>query len=276
MLRRREFSRWLSRARECRNPFILLQAWRYEQQRLRLLKLAAGLQPDEARRLIFEIENDVKFIEEIRDHLSARTQYIPRAVDFMIFASYGSMFFNEVTLYAIVRALQPEVVVETGGTPGKSSAFILRAMNRNGAGKLFTIDLPPPASGSSKLQADEYFHAVRPAGAESGWIIPDALRVRHHLLLGPSREHLPPLLSDLSKVDIFLHDSDHSYDNMMWEFETALKAMPESGLLLSDDILDNSSFFDFCKRSGFMYENVFNLGAARQPRINSRERASGI
>lgn len=273
---RLEFSRWLSRARECRNPFILLQAWRYEQQRLRLLKLAAGLQPDEARRLIFEIEYDIEFMGEIRNHLSARTQYIPRTVDFMIFATYGSMFFNEVSLYVIVRALQPEIVVETGGTPGKSSAFILRAMDRNGAGKLYTIDLPPPASKSSRLQADEYVHAVRPAGAESGWIIPDALRARHRLLLGPSREQLPPLLSDLSKIDIFLHDSDHSYENMIWEFETALKAMPKSGLLLSDDVLDNSSFFDFCKQSGFMYENVFNLGAARQPWTNSRERMSGI
>ncbi len=36
----------------------------------------------------------------------------------MIFATYGSMFFNEFSLYDIVRALQPEVAVEIGCIPG--------------------------------------------------------------------------------------------------------------------------------------------------------------
>ncbi len=37
---------------------------------MRLLKLAAGLQPDEARQLIFEIEDDAENIGEIRHTFS--------------------------------------------------------------------------------------------------------------------------------------------------------------------------------------------------------------
>jgi len=45
-------------------------------------------------------------------------------------------------LYALVRVFQPEVVVETGVGPGGSSAFILNALERNGFGHLYSIDLP--------------------------------------------------------------------------------------------------------------------------------------
>ncbi len=50
---------------------------------------------------------------------------------------------------------------------------------------------------------------------------------------------------------------------MMWEFETAWPANRPGGLLLSDDVLDNTSFFDFCGNKGLRRVNVFNLGVAR-------------
>lgn len=262
----RDLSVWARRASECRNPYILARALAYDRDRFEVLKVAAGLTPAQARPLLREIEDDTAFLTEVRTRLSRWTNYKPRAIDFMMYLQSGSVFFNEVTMYTIVRALQPAVMVETGGTPGKSSAFILRAMQRNGRGHLYTIDLTPPAAPEDKLSRHESWHDQSPVGAGSGWIVPDDLRERHTLLIGKSSEQLPPLLDKLNhKLDIFLHDSDHSYENMTWEFATAFPALGRTGLLLSDDVLANKSFFDFCDQHGLRRANVFNLGAARLP-----------
>jgi len=95
-------------------------------------------------------------------------------------------------------------------------------------------------------------------------VVPERLRQRHTLLSGKSSVHLPPLLAKLDSVDMFFHDSDHSYENMMWEFETAWpKVGVNGGLLISDDILANRSFDDFCQKAGLHKASVFNLGVAR-------------
>jgi hypothetical protein len=81
-------------------------------------------------------------------------------------------------------------------------------------------------------------------------MIPDYLRHRWHLELGRSSEKLPPLLEKLGKLDIFMHDSEHSYQNMLREYETAWKYMKEKGVLLSHNISHSGAFPDFCRKAG--------------------------
>jgi hypothetical protein len=50
---------------------------------------------------------------------------------------------------------------------------------------------------------------------------------------------------------------------MTWEFETATPKVKKGGLLLSDDVLANTSFFDYCKKNQLPHAHVFNLGAAQ-------------
>ena len=95
-------------------------------------------------------------------------------------------------------------------------------------------------------------------------VCPEALRARHILLLGTSRDTLPSLLADVDHVDIFFHDSDHSYANMTWEFETAWPKVGPDGLLVSDDVLANTAFFDFCRKASLNCLTVFNLGVGRR------------
>jgi len=45
-------------------------------------------------------------------------------------------------LYVFCRHFQPEIVIETGVYYGASSAFILKALEANGKGHLYSIDLP--------------------------------------------------------------------------------------------------------------------------------------
>ena len=158
-------------------------------------------------------------------------------------------------LYAAVRAARPAVVVETGVASGMSSAHILRALAANGSGKLYSIDLPNVQEGS-----------ILPQGRTTGWMVPAALHARWNLQLGDTRELLPKLLQSLDHVDLFLHDSDHSYEAMTFEFEQALPKVEPGGLLMSDDSHLHAAWDDFCARHALPPTRVENLGVTRAHR----------
>ena len=173
------------------------------------------------------------------------------------------MFFHLVSLYALVRIARSRVVVETGGTPGKSSAFILRALERNGTGDLYTVDLPPVETDQALIEARQS-HDMLPGRVGAAWCVPAHLRGGHHLLLGPAQEFLPSLLERLGEVDIFIHDSDHSYSHMLWEFRTALPFVRQGGYIWSDDILGNSAWPDFCAEAHLERGDFLSQGAAQR------------
>jgi len=56
--------------------------------------------------------------------------------------AWGDMRFHSLSLYVIIRAVKPEIVIETGVASGKSSSLILLALEHNAKGKLFSVDLP--------------------------------------------------------------------------------------------------------------------------------------
>jgi hypothetical protein len=56
-------------------------------------------------------------------------------------------------------------------------------------------------------------------------------------------------MKEIQTVDLFYHDSDHSYDNQILEYETAWKILnSKNGVLVSDDINWSNAFLDFCKK----------------------------
>lgn len=138
--------------------------------------------------------------------------------------------------YAAVRAFRPETVVETGVANGVSSAYLLLAPEANGCGTLHSIGLDDP----------QYL----PGGKSLGWVVPEQLRHRWKLLIGDSREQLPMLLNDLRSIDVFVHDSLHTYDHMLFEYRTAYPYLRPDGLLLSDDALWNQAFPEFTREAG--------------------------
>ena len=62
-----------------------------------------------------------------------------------------------------------------------------------------------------------------------------------------TRKHLAPLLQDLGQIDVFYHDSDHSFVHMMWEYTSVWPHLRAGGILLSDDIGWNRAFWDFAR-----------------------------
>lgn len=132
-------------------------------------------------------------------------------------------------LYLLVKTLRPDIVIETGVAAGHSSASILTALEENGSGRLYSIDLPSPF----QLEDGNYYGLDE---KEIGRDIPPNLRRRWELLLGDARKELPDLLAKLGVIDIFIHDSLHTEKHMMWEYETAWPFLKPGGVLLSHDI----------------------------------------
>jgi len=132
-----------------------------------------------------------------------------------------------------VRALKPETIVETGVANGVSSAHVLLALHKNGRGTLHSIEI-----GDS---------TYLPAGREPGWVVPDWLRDRWEFHLGDARQLLPRVLRELPLLDMFIHDSLHTYEHMKFEFEIAFPFLRPRGILISDDALWNEAFWDFAR-----------------------------
>jgi predicted O-methyltransferase YrrM len=139
-------------------------------------------------------------------------------------------------VYGLVRATQPEVVVETGVATGVTSAYVLAALSDNARGRLHSIDLPPTHMITARLV---------------GVAVPNALRDRWSYHWGSSRRLLPRVLRSVGgAIQIFVHDSDHSYAAMRWELEQAWSAVQPGGWLVADDATLHSAVDDLAKRVG--------------------------
>jgi predicted O-methyltransferase YrrM len=165
-------------------------------------------------------------------------------------------------LYLICQEYRPEIVVETGVAAGASSAFILASLEKNDSGMLYSVDLPNkryfnPTSGT--IHNDDL-----PENAETGFAIPSRLKTRWNLTLGDTRQALSALLKKLGQIDVFFHDSEHTYDAMMFEYETVWPYIRKGGLLISDDATWNEAFADFAKRRNISYEIYQDRGLIRK------------
>ncbi len=172
----------------------------------------------------------------------------------------GRQFSRVVFLYLLLRVLRPDVVVETGCFTGWTSTLILAALNKNGKGHLWTIDLPARAGERS-------MDLSLPADLEPGFLVPDYLKERWTLLIGDVRDVLPKLLSELGQVDVFYHDSDHTYAHMIWEYATVWPYLRANGLIISDDIAGHTAFWDWAlatKSEFVLYSSDLNFGALRK------------
>jgi hypothetical protein len=175
-------------------------------------------------------------------------------------------------LYLAVRALKPKVIVETGVAAGFSSAYILSALADNGSGELYSIDAgnaDPLGLASETGHRDlSYSTSLGPIG----FAIPERLRGRWKLTVGLSSKVLPLLLKTVGSVDIFWHDSEHSYSNMMFEFRAVWPHVPVDGVVFSDDIVQNRSFSDFSTAVSAVPFYFFGRGGLRKRTPSSADR----
>jgi predicted O-methyltransferase YrrM len=131
-------------------------------------------------------------------------------------------------VWCLARHLRPQKVVETGVARGITTRFLLEALERNGGGRLWSIDLPPLLD--------------RKLRSQTAAAIPERCRRHWQYVEGSSRRRLPRLLADLDEIDLFVHDSIHTARNLRFELDGALASMGARGAVVSDDVHMNAAF----------------------------------
>jgi len=172
-------------------------------------------------------------------------------------------------LYWVVRRLKPKVIVQTGVSNGLSTAFMMLALAKNGSdGKLHAIDLPATFDQADPgwTQMGMVYGVAIPEGQSSGWLVPDRYRDRCEVLVGDAKELLAPLVDRIDGIDLFFHDSDHTYAHMMFEYLSLMRKLKPGGVILADDVSWNASLWDYADAHGVPSYN-FNgtVGAAFFP-----------
>ena len=92
-------------------------------------------------------------------------------------------------------------------------------MHENGKGHLYSVDLPPKLAATREIDYGST-HSYQLADGQShdefsvGYFVPDSVKTRWTLILGHAHKELPPLLDKLGKIDMFFHDSLHTFEHM--------------------------------------------------------------
>ena len=148
--------------------------------------------------------------------------------------------------YVLVREFKPNVFIETGVMHGLTSQFLLHAITRNQSGKLISIDYPSYYE-TGPSNKDGYMETLPPK-REPGWAVLEKYKPNWELLIGKSVDKLPEVFEQHPVIDIFLHDSEHTYETMWNELTMSWDKIKNGGLLICDNIDNNTSFFDFCRK----------------------------
>lgn len=142
-------------------------------------------------------------------------------------------------LYLLVRAGRPARVVETGVGPGYSTAWLLAALDRNGAGELVSLGPGPTAGRTSGVQ-----------NVSVGQFVPPSLRSRWTLALGNSEERLREILSAGDRIDLFFYDNGPDAPRARFELRAAWDALSDRGVLLAHHVDANPAWAEFCRHQG--------------------------
>lgn len=250
---------WLKAALTDRPRLInSLVASSHHRQRRRELA-AMDLREERGRQIEFlrrygriEVDGLVAELEEApwRAQFRARLDEVQSAGDR---SAWISPMFDCETIYLTVRAFQPRIVVETGALYGAFSAHILGALDRNGAGKLISLDLPHP----------------NPAAPPKDFLVPDHLKGRNRIVLGDAKRTLPVVLEEAGRISMFLHDSCHTIEHMLWEYMTASRWLEPGGVIASHDVgasrFKPDPFAIFAEGAGYAYGEFYTVGVAVKP-----------
>ena len=234
---------------------IFLQATRPSRLKIMTKKALGRL---ERRNKITDLawleQNAVSFEEEVgcvAPGLWAESNHVAREIDRKARAKLAAL---PVTLggggatpciYFLTRLLKPEVIVETGVAAGYSSQAFLQALDENGAGELFSSDFP-------------YFRVADPE-KYIGCLVDDGLKGRWHLLIEGDESNIPKIAAQVKSIDLVHYDSDKSYAGREFAMKHLMPLLSERGVLLMDDLHDNTFFRDFVSRQSRPWR-VFRLG----------------
>lgn len=181
---------------------------------------------DEVHRWIDELVHDDDLRSTLEEGLatSPRRRIADRTV------RYG----RRISWYALVRAIKPRRVVESGIDKGLGSAVLAAALLRNAAegrpGRLSALDINPDA----------------------GYLLRGRYRQVADITIGDSLQTIPAVPGP---VDLFIHDSWHSVEHETAEFAAIDPKLASGAVLLTDNAAETDVLARIAERTGrrFLY-----------------------
>lgn len=210
-------------------------------------------------RPLAEIEGYVREIQEdtaLRNHVRDTTHAHP---DGRAFGDPEARYGRRIGWYALVRALKPRVVVETGVDKGLGSVVLCAALLRNRTegheGQYIGTDIDPGA----------------------GWLLQPPYAEVGRVAYGDSIESLERL--GLS-IDLFINDSDHSEEYEAREYEIVEPALSPEAVIIGDNAHVTDKLLRFARRTDrsflFFHEQPYKhwypgggIGVAFRPPVST-------
>jgi len=203
-----------------------------------------------------ELLNDPEMAAQYERHIPRLAQISPHKM----IANWSERFRRadaQVDIFFVLpRVLRPGTIVETGVASGSMTSFLLAALHHNDHGTLFSFDLiPEVGEHGMNWKVDD--------PAEVGFLIPEPYRDRWKLSLADATYAMPRQLEG-KLIDCFFHDSDHSFDHMMFEYAFAAKHLAPRGWIISDDITVTEAFPRYfgARTPAFIHRSNPNIGIA--------------
>lgn len=170
----------------------------------------------------YDIEAEYKLlIEELGKRQKSTSTILAYPSEFAIESN------TRLLLYALTRIVKPRIFLECGVADGHSTFFILNALLQNGHGHLYSVDVN--ANVGSLLSESE----------KKLWSLKILNRKK-------PRQDFKIFVDSLLSIDLFLHDSDHSYGWQLFEYSCVAPKLGSTGIFISDDIDASYAFIDFC------------------------------
>ncbi|MBF0193545.1 MAG: class I SAM-dependent methyltransferase [Magnetococcales bacterium] len=134
-------------------------------------------------------------------------------------------------LYAICKVFQPKKIIETGTHHGTTTNYLLKYCSED-EGHVYSFDviragqsiLPELKMNNLTLTTPKRL-LLRPKGDEK-----DVSFIRNAV----------KSCANDNGCDLFLHDSDHRYENVRWEWDTIRPHMVTNQIVVLHDVLGNS------------------------------------
>ena len=177
---------------------------------------------------ITDLENDLnRIFDDISEKLIAlktRSNNIKKS----ILGASGSTTRLKVLAY-IIKCFDFDLIIESGTQHSVSSLIMERFVNTTNC-SIYSLDI--------KLN-----------------IMPEGLGIVNYVILKPRvRKSFKTATKSLVNANgkiLFFHDSDHSYENMAFEFNWSWNEL-KVDCLVSDDVSENMAFSNFVKRNNLI------------------------
>lgn len=212
--------RWAFTSRELSNYTYDLTP-RNQKYLARLLAVLLGRQASEIDGYVRELQENAGLREFLRDRV--------RASSFRHVSDETPRYGRRVGWYAVIRALKPRLVVETGVDKGLGAAVCCEALKRNieegTPGRYVGIDIVPG----------------------SGWMIGDRYSGFAQLRVGDATEELARMTDEL---DVYINDADHREEFELREYRAASERLSSRAWILGDNCHATEALARFSEATG--------------------------